>query len=121
MKRGIYVPNNPPCVRCPLWNRKARHCIIDEIGCEKILQYRSNMNKRAAVHNPGTLEDKHLINDTQLQIEKFVLDESLRSILPEYLLEDYAKMTNGKSKEVSPSRKRRIRQLVREYLEDEQI
>jgi hypothetical protein len=117
MRRGIYVPNNPPCVRCPYWSKHNKTCLIDEAGCQKIVDYRQNMARRAAIHNPGTLDSEVLDYSVGASVDAIVLDESIRDILPESLLIDYNLMKNGRSSEVSLKNKRAIRQLVQELLD----
>jgi hypothetical protein len=117
MRRGIYVPNNPPCVRCPYWSKLGKTCLIDEVGCQKIVDYRRNMQKRAAIHNPGTLDSEVLDYSVGANLDAIVLDESIRGILPESLISDYKLMLVGRSSEVSLKNKRAIRQIVQELLD----
>jgi DNA-directed RNA polymerase specialized sigma24 family protein len=114
MRRGIWVPNNPPCVRCPLWDRIRRTCTIDEIGCEKIVQYRENMAAKADLRKPTSLEDDVLDNYQDEQTEAMLLDQSIRGALPPRLLPFYDKMLVG---EKIPARtKREIRLIVTEII-----
>jgi hypothetical protein len=117
MRRGIYVPNNPPCVRCPLWDKVRRTCVIDEIGCEPILKYRNNMATKAALRAPATLE----IDVTQgegLDIDAWILDESIRAALPSSYLKYYQAMKDGRGDAIPPRIKRQIRNIVKEILGD---
>jgi|SRR6185436_1416775 len=114
MRRGIWVPNNPPCVRCPLWDRIRRTCTIDEIGCEKIVQYRENMAAKADLRKPISLEDEVLDNGQDEQTEVMLLDQSIRATLPARLLPYYEKMIIG---DKIPARtKREIRLIVLEII-----
>jgi hypothetical protein len=114
MRRGIWVPNNPPCVRCPLWDRIKRTCTIQEIGCEKIVQYRENMAAKADLRKPTSLEDDVLDNCQDEETEAMLLDNSIRDALPSRLLPFYAKLKLG---EKIPARtKREIRIIVTEII-----
>lgn len=114
MRRGIWVPNNPPCVRCPLWDKLRRTCTIDEIGCDKIVQYRENMAAKADLRKPTSLEDDVLDNSQDQETDAMLLDQSIRDTLPHNLLPFYAKMLVG---EKIPARiKRQIRLIVVEII-----
>lgn len=114
MRRGIWVPNNPPCVRCPLWDRLRRTCTIDEIGCEKIVQYRDNMAAKADLRKPLSLEDDVLDHGQDEQIEAMLLDQSIRNVLAPRLIPFYDKMLLG---DKIPARiKREIRLVVTEII-----
>jgi len=117
MRRGIYVPNNPPCVRCPLWDKVRKICVIDEIGCEKIVQYRESMATKAALRAPASLEVD--VTDSEgLDIDAWILDESIKSSLPTNYLTHYQAMKEGRGDEVPPRVKRQIRSIIREVLKD---
>ena len=116
MRRGIWVPNNPPCVRCPLWDRVRRTCTIDEIGCEKIMHYRENMAAKANLRKPSTLEDAVLDHRQHEQIDAIVLDRSIREALPDRLLPFYDKMLVGQK--IPARNKREIRLIVTEIIND---
>lgn len=113
-RRGIWVPNNPPCVRCPLWDSVKKVCITDEIGCEKIVQYRKNMSTKAALRQPASLEVD--VTDFQHESENdaMLLDHSIRNALPDSLLEHYEKMKVGEK--VSSRIKRQIREIATEVI-----
>ena len=114
MRRGIWVPNNPPCVRCPLWDRIRRTCTIQEIGCEKIVQYRENMAAKADLRRPSSLEEEVLDNYQDDHSEAMLLDHSIRDALTTRLLPFYEKMLVG---DKIPVRiKREIRLIVTEII-----
>jgi hypothetical protein len=117
MRRGIYVPNNPPCVRCPMWDRMNKTCLVDEIGCDKIVQYRQNMAKKAALKKPASLEIDVYDNNGDSSIDAVMLDESIREALPDHLISYYQQMINGE--QVPPRIKRQIRSLVKDILKDD--
>ena len=94
-RRGIWVPNNPPCVRCPLWDKIRKTCTINEVDCDKIVQYRRNMTIKAAIRQPNSLEFD--ITDDQYEegLDAILLDQSIRNTLPDYLIQYYDKMLLG--------------------------
>ena len=91
-RRGIYVPNNPPCVRCPYWSKSKKTCLIDEMGCQKIIDYRNNMAKKAAIFNPAALESEILDGENGDELDALALNESIKEILPSNLLQSYKDM-----------------------------
>lgn len=115
-RRGIWVPNNPPCVRCPLWDKMRKLCTIDEVGCDKIVQYRQNMATKAALRQPATLEFDIMDDQQEQEIAATVLDQSIRAALPAHLVEYYDKMLLG---EKVPARvKRQIREIATGVIND---
>lgn len=114
MRRGIWVPNNPPCVRCPLWDKLKRTCTINEIGCDKIVQYRENMAAKADLRRPASLDEDVVDNIQDMQIDATLLDQSIRESLPSNLVSFYEKLIKG---EKIPARiKRQIRVIVVEIV-----
>ena len=109
-RRGIWVPNNPPCVRCPLWDKVNRRCTIDAVGCEPIAKYRENMARKADIRQPASLEIDIANEQQEQEINVIVLDESIRQMLPDSLLEYYDKMLKGEK--VQPRIKKQIREVV---------
>jgi hypothetical protein len=119
MRRGIYVPNNPPCYRCHLWDKSRKICLIDEVGCDKIVDHRKNMERKAALKRPATLEGETTGTYSDRDLGNFILDESIKDILPDELRMDYELMKSGKADEVSPRNKAAIRNIVRRVISDE--
>jgi len=118
LNRGVYVPNNPPCVRCELWDKVNKTCRINEEGCEAIVRYRQNMETKKSLRSPDRLPDFDLSTPRGAEdIDAFVLDESIKSRLPADLLEDYVKLTSGQK--VDPRRKTKIRRIVKKLLEED--
>lgn len=109
-RRGIWVPNNPPCIRCPLWNRVDKTCQVDEVDCDKIVQYRNNMSTKAALRQPSSLEMDVTDDVHEQELDALILDQSIRDALPDHLIEFYEKMTNGER--VSARIKRQIREIA---------
>lgn len=73
LKRGTWVPNNPPCLRCDFWDREHKVCSIAELNCAKIVRYRNNMRIKAALRGP-TPQPPVLSEDT----EEDMLPQNLR-------------------------------------------
>jgi hypothetical protein len=113
LNRGTYVPNNPPCVRCPLWIDKT--CSINEEGCDKIVKYRQSMDAKATIKHPDNLGDYD--KSVFSQNEAFVLDSSIRDMLPSGLINDYNLMVAGVS--INSKNRSRIRKLVKDMLNDD--
>jgi hypothetical protein len=109
-RRGIWVPNNPPCVRCPLWDKVNKTCTIDEVGCDKIVQYRENMATKANLKQPASLEVDITDCDHEQQIDAVLLDESIREALPDDLVQYYERLVRGES--VSSRIKKQIREIA---------
>ena len=115
-RRGIWVPNNPPCVRCPLWDKVRKTCTIDEVDCEKIVQYRQNMATKAALRQPNSLEFDVTDDQHEQEIDAMVLDQSIRNALPEHLRDYYDKLLSG---EKIPARaKKQIREIATGVIND---
>lgn len=118
LHRGIHVPNNPPCVRCEFWDSVNKTCKIDEVGCDAILKYRDSMKLKQAIRNPGQLPEFDLTTPSgDEQIAAFLLNQSIQSILPPELLNDYNLLVSGHF--VESRKKIKIRKIIRQFLEDE--
>lgn len=113
-RRGIWVPNNPPCVRCPLWDKMKRTCTINEVGCDKIVLYRENMAIKADLKQPTSLEIDITDHGQENDMEADVLDQSIRSALSPILIRYYEKMLLG---DKIPARiKRQIRDIATDII-----
>lgn len=121
MRRGVYVPNNPPCVRCPLWDKGLKRCKIDEVGCQDIVDYKKRMETKAQLRAPAGLNHDQVCSrtDGRLELAAKLLDQDIRSVLPKNLLPEYVKMITGHGSEVSSRNKQRVREVVRKLLSDE--
>jgi len=113
-RRGIWVPNNPPCVRCPFWDRVNRTCTIDEVGCEKIVKYRENMATKAALKQPASLEIEITDVEHEQEVNAMLIDESIRQLLDDNLLEYYDKLLIGEN--IPPRIKKQIRDIALEVI-----
>jgi hypothetical protein len=123
MRRGIYVPNNPPCVRCPFWDKASKSCTIEEmdpddrtVPCKKITSYRKNMSTKASIKHPTPLSVEIIDPSSVRDVDSIDLHESIRDVLPSHLFKFYEKMINGK--DIPYSEKKKIRDLITEMLSD---
>lgn len=118
LNRGTFVPNNPPCTRCHLWDKENKTCTIDELGCDKIVDYRKNMRAKAAIKYPDHLGHYDTVDKNNSDIDAFILDSSIRDILPSNLVPDYNLMTSGRSQDVSSRNKVKIRKIIKDLIQD---
>ena len=118
MRRGTYVPNNPPCVRCPMWDKYARKCIVNEEGCEAIVEYRRKMAVRANLKSPELLVVDGTDNRHELGEDVFLLNESIIAALPLHLVPYYKKMVSGDKRGIPAKAKKEIRSIVAEILKN---
>jgi len=109
-RRGIWVPNNPPCVRCPLWDKARKTCVIDEVGCEKIVQYRENMAIKANIKQPNSLEVDIMDYSHEEDVDLILLKDSIYQSLPEGLIIYFEKMLLGEK--IPAHIKKEIKEIV---------
>lgn len=109
-RRGIWVPNNPPCVRCPLWDKLRKTCTINEVDCDKIVQYRENMATKAALKQPASLEVDLMDSVHEQEIDAMLLNDSIIEALSPDLVAYYERMVAGES--IPARAKRQIRDIV---------
>ncbi len=109
-RRGIWVPNNPPCVRCPLWDKMRKTCTIEEVGCDKIVLYKESMATKAALKKPASLEIDVTDHRYEQELESKLLDQSIRSVMPKHLMPYYDKMLLGEK--VPPRFKKQVREIA---------
>ena len=100
-RRGILVPNNPPCVRCPLWDKLNKTCTVDEVDCDKIVLYRANMSIKAALKSPMGLEIDITDSAQEYEIDVILLDQSIKHAMSDNLIPYYEKL---KKEEPIPAR-----------------
>lgn len=114
--RGTWVPNNPPCNRCPLWDIGKKVCKVNEVDCDKIVKYRKKMFAKAALRTatefPDYAQEAHV--DT---LEASILHEHFKSKLPKKLLPYYEKLINGEK--IPSNYKSKIRSIIRTMLHEE--
>jgi hypothetical protein len=91
--------------------------VIDEIGCDKIVQYRNSMATKAALRAPASL-DIEVTDGEGLDVDAWILDESIKTALPMNFLDYYTFMKEGRGDEVPARVKRQIRLIIKEVLKD---
>lgn len=128
--RGVYLDNNPPCLRCPEYIKETKTCRIDEIGCDRIVAYRDRMARKRAIAAPLSY-NAHLDADDEQDFSYHEslsvgsttgvcdLDDTLRSELDENLIPYYEQMLEGRADDVPVHFRRLIQRQVRLILEDE--
>jgi len=88
LKRGIWVPNNPPCVRCDKRQKENVRCERNDI-CMKMRKYRRSMKIKASLRVcPHSGIDQY-ITDTTLDYDAY---EALVNTIG---LEKYQQMIDG--------------------------
>ncbi len=131
--RGVYLDNNPPCLRCPEYNKATKTCEIDEIGCDRIVQYRDRMARRRAIAAPTSYssldeEGEALSEGTRVPHSLTTgsltgvtdMSDGFRLALREELREDYDKMVSGRGDEVPATVVKAIQIQIRASLAKEQ-
>lgn len=125
--RGIYLDNNPPCLRCEEYIKETKECRINEEGCTRITQYRDRMARKRAIAAPLSY-NAHLDKDGDgdysyheslsvgSQTGVCDLDDTLRASLDPFLIPYYDKMVGGI--DVPPHMRRLVQQQVKLILDD---
>jgi hypothetical protein len=127
--RGVYLDNNPPCLRCPEYIKETKQCRIEEVGCDRIVQYRDRMARKRAIAAPLSYNanlDSDGENDFSHHESLSVgsatgvhdLDDSLRTALDPNLVMYYDLMVKGLSEQVPLHIRRLIQQQVRLILDE---
>jgi len=121
LKRGVWTPNNPPCVRCPCWDKKLKKCVLDggEQACEKMVRYREAMRVKASLRTPIGF-DRHCTEGQSLifdSIDEFELHDLISNSLPPKLLGYYNDLRNGVS--IQPRKKNELRRAIMKILQEE--
>jgi len=128
--RGIYLHNNPPCLRCPDYIKPTKECRIQESGCDRIVQYRKRMARKRAIASPFSYNalldadgDADFTQHSSLAVGSLTgvhdLDDHIRENLDPALLQYYEQMTNGNPDFVPPQFKKMVQRQVR-FILDEQ-
>ena len=128
--RGVYLDNNPPCLRCSEYIKETKECAIEEVGCDRILSYRERMARKRAIASPlsynaqldsenGTDFTYHQSMSVGSTTGVCDLDDSLRSALDPMLLPHYDRMINGEIELVPTHYRRMVQRQVRQIIEEE--
>lgn len=127
--RGVYLDNNPPCLRCPEYIKETKGCRIEEIGCDRIVSYRDRMARKRAIASPLSY-NAHLDSDAETDFTYHEsmsvgsltgvcdLDDSLRNALDEVLVPFYDKMVKGDADTVPMHYRRMVQKQVRLILKE---
>lgn len=129
--RGIYLDNNPPCLRCEHYIKEDKSCAIDEVGCDRIVSYRDRMARKRAIAAPLSY-NAHLDQEDNsdftahhsLSVGSTTgvcdLDDTLRSSLDENLIPYYDRMIRGEMELVPAHYRRMVQRQVRLIIEEHQ-
>lgn len=123
-QRGIYLDNNPPCLRCEHYIKETKGCAIQESGCDRIVQYRDKMARRRAVlapisYNVDEEEERVDIGYVPSATGQLNLDEHIRSTIDPSLLESYNKMIQEGHNSVPPKIRKKIQAFIKSILGEE--
>lgn len=129
--RGVYLDNNPPCLRCPEYVRETKTCKIDEVGCDRIVSYRDRMSRKRAIASPLSYnahldsdDEKEFTHHESMSVGSMTgmvdLDDTLKTELDECLLPYYEKMARGESDLVPIHYRRMVQRQVKLILEGQE-
>ena len=127
--RGIYLDNNPPCLRCEHYIKETKSCAIEEVGCDRIVSYRQRMAQKRAIAAPLSYnahldqeEGSDFTAHESLSVGSTTgvcdLDDTLRSSLDDSLVPYYDKMVRGEMDKVPAHYKKLVQRQVRSIIEE---
>lgn len=129
--RGIYLDNNPPCLRCPEYIKETKSCAIEEIGCNRIVSYRDRMARKRAIASPlsynahldaegGQDFTHHASMSVGSQTGVCDLDDTLKTELDDVLVPYYELMVRGDVSLVPVHFRRLVQRQVKLILEEQE-
>lgn len=128
--RGVYLDNNPPCLRCDDYIKETKSCRIDEVGCDRIKSYRERMARKRAIAAPlsyNSFLDADSSADytehSSLSVESTTgvcdLDDTFRHELDDMLVPYYDLMIHGNMEQVPVHYRRMIQRQIRTIIEEQ--
>lgn len=129
--RGIYLDNNPPCLRCDDYIKETKSCAIEEVGCDRIVSYRDRMARKRAIAAPLSYNayldaegDQDFTHHASMSVGSLTgvydLDDTLRTHLDDILVPYYEQMLRGESDMVPVHYRRLIQRQVKLILEEQE-
>ncbi len=128
--RGIYLDNNPPCLRCPEYIKETKSCAIEEIGCDRIVAYRDRMARKRAIASPLSYNahldaegEQDFTHHASMSVGSLTgvcdLDDTLRTELDDTLVPYYDLMINGEVEAVPMHYRRLVQKQVKLIIEEQ--
>jgi hypothetical protein len=128
--RGVYLDNNPPCLRCAEYDKTTKSCKIQEIGCDRIVQYRERMARRRAIAAPSSYSSMENNSESGCEVQLPAslvtgsltgvsdLSDEFRALIKDDLRVYYDKIVDGRSDEVPPDIVKKIQATLRDAFDE---